>query len=131
MKCSYCKGKNPKGRTICISCGGLLESDTEAGEYTDEVTDTDDVSDKASYVVPVHVSDYLVQAILITVCCCLPFGIVAIVYAARVKAFLLGGQIAMAEEASEKAKMWCWVGFGIGIVFYSLYILMNLMAASL
>src|SRR5438093_12052328 len=32
----------------------------------------------------VAVPNYLIQAILVTLCCCLPFGIPAIVYAAQV-----------------------------------------------
>ncbi|NER07984.1 MAG: CD225/dispanin family protein [Okeania sp. SIO3C4] len=35
-----------------------------------------------------NVPSYLTQAILITVFCCLPFGIVAIVYAAQVNSRL-------------------------------------------
>lgn len=63
--------------------------------------------------------------------CCIPFGIPAIVFAARVKAFLLNGQYAMAQEASEKAKMWCWVGFLIGIVIGGIYLLFGLSGALL
>ena len=61
------------------------------------------------------VPNYLVQSILVTLCCCLPFGIAAIVYAAKVDGLASGGRIAEAQEASRKAKMWCWIGFGVGI----------------
>ena len=62
------------------------------------------------------VPNYLVQAIFVTLCCCLPFGIPAIVFAAQVNGKLATGDIAGAMESSRKAKMWCWVSFGLGIV---------------
>ena len=67
-----------------------------------------------------NVPNYLVQAILCTLCCCLPFGIVAIVYAAQVNGKLQSGDFQGATEASRKAKMWCWIAFGVGIVANSI-----------
>ena len=62
------------------------------------------------------IPNYLVQAILVTLCCCLPGGIVAIVYAAQVNSKQTAADIAGAQESSNKAKMWCWISFGVGIV---------------
>jgi hypothetical protein len=62
------------------------------------------------------VPNYLVQSILCTLCCCLPFGIVAIVYAAQVNGKVQAGDYAGAQAASKNAKMWCWLAFGFGIV---------------
>lgn len=61
------------------------------------------------------IPNYLWQSIAVTLCCCLPFGIVAIVYAAQVKTKATVGDIAGAQDASGKAKMWCWIGFGVGL----------------
>jgi len=44
------------------------------------------------------VPNYLVQAILCTICCCLPFGIVAIVYAAQVNGKVAGGRSRLQER---------------------------------
>jgi hypothetical protein len=62
------------------------------------------------------IPNYLVQSILITLCCCLPFGIPAIVYAAQVNSKQAGGDLVGAQDSSKKAKMWCWIGFGFGLV---------------
>ena len=61
--------------------------------------------------------NYLVQAILVTLFCCLPFGIVSIVYAAQVNTKLGAGDYAGALDASQKAKTWSLWSFGIGLVF--------------
>ena len=62
------------------------------------------------------IPNYLVQAILVTLCCCLPGGIAAIVYAAQVNTKQSAGDIQGAITASENAKKWCWISFGVGIV---------------
>jgi hypothetical protein len=61
------------------------------------------------------VPNYLVWAILATVLCCIPAGIPAIVYAAQVNQKLQFGDIAGAQAASNNAKMWCWIAFGLGL----------------
>ena len=55
---------------------------------------------------PRAVPNYLVPAILTTIFCCLPFGIVAIVYAAQVDGRVMAGDYAGAEELSRRAKNW-------------------------
>ena len=55
------------------------------------------------------------QAILVTLCCCVPFGIPAIVFAAQVNGKLEAGDLAGALESSRKAKMWSGIAFGAGL----------------
>jgi len=62
------------------------------------------------------IPNYLVQSILVTLCCCLPLGVVAIVFAAQVNSKLAAGDIAGAQDASQKARMFCWIAFGVGLV---------------
>ena len=62
-----------------------------------------------------QIPTYLAQSIIVTLCCCLPVGIPAIVYASRIDNLMRMGQYAEAQECSRKAKMWCWISFGIGI----------------
>src|SRR5881397_3328153 len=53
---------------------------------------------------PGAVPNYLVQAILVTLFCCIPFGIVSIVYAAQVNDKLMRWDYAGAVDSSQKAK---------------------------
>ena len=62
------------------------------------------------------VPNYLVHSILVTICCCIPLGIPAIVFAAQVNSRLAAGNLAGARESSRKARLWCWVAFGVGVV---------------
>ena len=64
----------------------------------------------------IRIPNYLVQSILVTLFCCLPFGIVSIVYASQVNTKLGVGDIAGAQIASDNAKKWSWISFGAGIV---------------
>lgn len=53
-----------------------------------------------------EVSNNLVWAILTTLFCCLPFGIVSIVYASKVDGLRIAGNIPAAVEMSQKARNW-------------------------
>lgn len=65
---------------------------------------------------------YLVFAILVTIFCCQPFGIVAIVYAALTISRNGEGNYAGAWQYSDNAKTWCWLGFciGLGVIVLSM-----------
>ena len=45
-----------------------------------------------------------------------------IVFAAKVNGKLAAGDYAGAVQSSKQAKMWCWIGFGIGLVQWLLVI---------
>ncbi len=59
---------------------------------------------------------YLWQSIVAIICCCLPAGVVSLVYAIKVDPAIQAGNISAAKEASKNAKMWFWISFGVGIV---------------
>lgn len=63
----------------------------------------------------------LVWGILTTLFCCLPFGIVSIVQAAKVDGLYNSGQYQAAVEASASAKKWALIAAGAGIVGALLY----------
>lgn len=58
------------------------------------------------------IPNYLWQSIVVTLFCCWPFGIPAIVYAAKVDTLRARGDIAGALAASSSAKTWCLVSVG-------------------
>jgi len=62
------------------------------------------------------------ESVLVTLLCCQPFGIVALVYATQVKSFLVGGFHKEALEASEKAKKWSMYGFWSGFILIAVFL---------
>lgn len=64
---------------------------------------------------PIRPKNWLVESILVTIFCCLPFGIAGIVFASQVNSKYDVGDYAGAEKASKQAKTWTLVSFIIGI----------------
>ena len=78
--------------------------------------------------------NHLVEAILVTLFCCLPFGIVGIINAARVENAFYSGDETEAERLSREALKWSKIGLfaGIGVlVFYILFVVLFGLAAGI
>ena len=73
--------------------------------------------------------NYLVQAILTTIFCCLPLGIVSIVYAAQVNGKVAAGDRAGALQSSRNARMWAWISLGSGLVLGVGYLILVVIGA--
>ncbi len=76
-----------------------------------------------------HVTNYLWQSIVVTLLCCLPFGIVAIVFAAKVDGLVAAGDIAGAEAASKTAKLWVNLSAGSVLIIIAIYIIITVIGA--
>ncbi|MGN0028207.1 MAG: CD225/dispanin family protein [Marinilabiliaceae bacterium] len=61
---------------------------------------------------------YLVWSIVMTILCCLPFGIVAIVKSSKVESYYFLGLYAESLKSSNDAKIWCIVSACAGVVLY-------------
>lgn len=62
------------------------------------------------------IPSHMCMAVLVTLFCCLPFGVVAIVKASQVNALAAGGNYAAAEEASDSAESWAYWSMGLGLL---------------
>ena len=72
---------------------------------------------------PAKPDNYLVWAILTTICCCLITGIVSIVYSTKVDGLYAAGQYAEAQAAANSAKKWAIAGAICAAVIWLLYVL--------
>jgi len=106
MYCSKCGTENADNAVNCANCGENLQPVGPPPISSEQKAPT-----------------HLAPAILTTLFCCLPLGIVAIVFAAQVGGKLRAGDYDGAMNASKKAKIWCWISFGVGAVFVSISIL--------
>jgi hypothetical protein len=103
MFCALCGVQNRDDAKNCQACGAALK----ANPYQ-----TAGVQPAGS------VPNHLWAAILTTVFCFFPFGIVAIVYAIQVNNNLARGDYQAAMQSSSAVKMWCWLSAVLGLAFY-------------
>lgn len=66
---------------------------------------------------------WLIESILVTLFCCLPFGIAGIVNAAKVESRFYAGDFEGAQRSSNEAKKWTTISFYISLGFGVLYLL--------
>jgi hypothetical protein len=96
--CRKCGTRNDDNALKCVQCGDVIQD------------------------VPLRrIDNHLVLAIIVTVLCCMPVGIVGIVYSAQVNAKVQGGDIAGAEASARKARAWSLWGIGLGLGLYAVY----------
>ena len=77
---------------------------------------------------------WMVESILVTLFCCLPFGIAGIVNASKVESKFYAGDIAGAKRASDEAGKWTKVSFFIGIggiVLYAILMAVGVAASAM
>jgi hypothetical protein len=79
---------------------------------------TDDYGYGFEHQAPVKVPDYLVASILVTLFCCLPLGIPAIIFAAKAKSQAGAGQYQMALESAKKAKTFVYISLVLGLLVF-------------
>ncbi|WP_436796406.1 CD225/dispanin family protein [Actinospongicola halichondriae] len=69
-------------------------------------------------------NNHLVMAILTTIFCCLPFGIVSIVKAAQVNNLWASGQYDAARKSADDAKKWWIVSACVSVGLLAVYFVM-------
>jgi hypothetical protein len=83
--------------------------------------------EESNLIRPPKPDNYLVWAILTTILCCLPFGIVSIVYATKVDNLYYAGQYDEALAKAKSAKTWAIVAAASGVLFIVLYLIVVVM----
>ena len=111
MFCKNCGNEIADAAVVCPKCGVSV-----AGKAV-----------PAAGAAPVK--NHMVGAILCTLFCCLPCGIVAIVKASQVNTKLAQGDAAGAENAAQSAKTWILVAVILGLVVIFANILIQVVAA--
>jgi hypothetical protein len=112
--CGRCGAENPDDSRYCQRCGCPIGAAASAPPHGEA---------------PPRIPNYLIQAILVTLCCCPPFGIVAIVYSSTVSSRLLAGDYAGAVRASRAAAGWCWAALIAGFIAIVAYFAFVFLAA--
>lgn len=106
--CPNCGTQLDDNAVFCPNCGHRCKLDESAAspapspEAQQQTSSTQQTASRGQCP-----DSYLLYAILTTLFCCLPFGIVAIVKAASVSSKYQSGDYEGAVQASNDAKKWC------------------------
>lgn len=109
MYCKNCGNEISDAAVVCPKCGVSVTGKPVAASA--------------------QVANHMVGAILCTLFCCLPCGIVAIVKASQVNTKLAQGDVSGAENAARSAKTWILVAVILGVVVIFLNILFQVIVA--
>lgn len=138
MNCPYCGAQNPEGSTVCSTCGQQLTAPAAPpstppapGQQYAPAAYPQVPAAPPAYGQPQYapgygqsqpeVKSHLVLSILATLFCCLPFGVVGIVFASQVSSKLAAGDWAGAQKASKNAALWSWLAIGAGALMALVY----------
>lgn len=81
------------------------------------------------YDVPNYLPLSIIAAVLSFCCCCVPFGIVPVIFSTQVNSKLAVGDYEGARSASDNAKLWSWISIGIALAVFALNFFVNILAA--
>lgn len=110
-------GKHPFNWSRYINIEDYENQFPEDSKYT--IVEDNQVKEKDEN--PKKPDNYLVESILATIFCCMPLGVVGIVFAAQVNSLYNSGDFEGANQASAKAQSWTKSSFWVGIVIGALY----------
>jgi Interferon-induced transmembrane protein len=96
MYCTQCGNALGEGAANCLGCGQPVRRFPPVAA----------------------IPNHLIGAVLVTLCCCMPFGIVALVFAAQVNSKLAAGDVAGAQASSNSARTWTLVAFLAGLLTF-------------
>lgn len=106
MFCPNCSNPVDQNASYCAHCGYAIQASAPLKHFSNKP----------------DVPTYLLPAILVTLFCCQPFGIVAIVFAAIASSKLSSGDYQGAMDSSQNASRWCWLAFWCGLIPILLYV---------
>ena len=70
---------------------------------------------------------WFLESLLVTIFCCLPFGIIGIIESNNVESMYRSGRYELAVYYSQKAKKWALWGFFSAAVLFGLYLIVMVM----
>ena len=112
MFCPHCGSQINDNAVICVKCGCQVNSLNGGAPTTEDVPNN------------------MVLAIITTLCCCIPLGIVSIIKACQVNTCLASGDIEGAKKASESAKSWAYGGIVGGFIVILISCLLQFVAVA-
>lgn len=110
--CPKCGNGVPEGASFCPQCGTNIPDTTTT------------LTNNGLATPPACPPTYLALSIIVTLLCCLPFGIVGIIKAGNVSKEYAAGNYSGALEASRQAKKWSIIGICCGLLWVIIYVIL-------
>ena len=114
MYCKNCGAVIPNRRKTCLNCGTKVEDKGTKVEYKQTCPET-----------------HLAKAIVVTLLCCWPFGIPAIINATGVESAFNAGNYGLALERSQSADKWGNISMIAAAIFWVIYLIVMVAAGAL
>lgn len=96
-----------------------------------QITDQSQTYSSTASSKPSMPDNNLIWAVLCTVMCCVPLGVVAIIKSTEVEKYWKQGEYDKAQKAADDAKKWSLIGAGATAVFVVLYLIFIICCAML
>ena len=80
-----------------------------------------------AYGVPNHLPLSITAAVMSLCCCCIPFGVVPLIFSTQVNSKLAAGDYTGARSASDNAKLWSWISIGVALAVFVLNLFVNML----
>lgn len=119
--CTHCGQAIDDHSKFCPNCGA--PAPVEQPRYTQPEPEPQPQPAKQQPIGPKPAS-YLALSILATIFCCLPFGIPAIVFSAKVDNYWNAGRYQESQDASRKAKTWMLISVILGALSLITYLVL-------
>lgn len=140
MKCNFCREEIPDGEKICPLCGSPVNNERVPQEHEAPEREAQDQPDpdrdalrggqkEYSYQYglqgqsaenvrqdPINGTLYLILSVLATLLCCLPFGIIGIIFSSRINSQQKNGDYEGARISEKMAKIFLILSLLLGIV---------------
>ena len=132
MFCPQCGKQNEETSLHCTQCGSLINMAAGVPQPPpQQFVPPQQFGQPPQYQgapppVPTQIPNYMVQAVLVTLFCRLPLGIVGIFKASGINKKIAAGDLAGALADSKANKTMLWIGFGVGLVLNALLIMNKL-----
>ena len=117
MFCRGCGTQNADDAPTCTACGASLANPFHSSGLGQQLNPMSGKPD-----------NYLIKSILVTLCCCLPFGIVGIIFASQVDSKWAAGDHEGAMTAAANAKKWTMIGLILGVVVNLILLAVQILA---
>lgn len=135
INCSECDATISDKAIACPHCGAPVANSQNAQEPAAEQVHSKkqhsqesqhgyaETTNYAERIKDTPPKTWLLESILATLFCCLPFGIVGIVYAAKVESSWYGGDRQRSLAASRTARTWTIISICVGLAGILVYLI--------